>query len=373
MSPEPIGGASWRAKARRLQEEALPSGRTVVSCSAPLGVGGLGRHLEEILDALDRRGQPKVCICESTLPSDPPTPYRRIRGRARSAALAPLTRPSPAWRMWKVSVDFDRQATRRLPPADHLVAFNGTSLAQLRAASREHYKSRSLVSATAHLRRVLRQHARAHRQYPVERSWATRLLSRNLLEYALADRIYVSSRYVWESFVEEGTSEDLLSLFPLTPHPRYEPDASPTESSTFDIVYVGGLTVDKGVPLLIDAFGQLPHADMRLILAGGWKTRGMRRFIEEATARDQRIVVRASDPLPLLRRARLYVHAAYSDGFSYSAAEALACGVPVIVSEDTGMKDLIATDRDGLVLPTGDLEALTGAVEAAYRGEILSG
>ena len=32
-----------------------------MSCSAKLGSGGLGRHVSEIVDALERRGQPTVC------------------------------------------------------------------------------------------------------------------------------------------------------------------------------------------------------------------------------------------------------------------------------------------------------------------------
>ena len=74
-----------------------------------------------------------------------------------------------------------------------------------------------------------------------------------------------------------------------------------------------------------------------------------------------------------MRRSRLCVHPAYEDGFAYAPAEALACGIPVIVTEDTGMKDLIASERQGLVLPTGDASAFTDAIDAAYRGEILSG
>ncbi len=45
--------------------------------------------------------------------------------------------------------------------------------------------------------------------------------------------------------------------------------------------------------------------------------------------------------------------------------------MPVIVSADTGMKELIDGPDAGLVLPTGDLDALTEAIDAAYRGEIL--
>jgi glycosyltransferase involved in cell wall biosynthesis len=66
------------------------------------------------------------------------------------------------------------------------------------------------------------------------------------------------------------------------------------------------------------------------------------------------------------------VHPAYEDGFGYAPAEALATGVPVIVSADTGMKELIEGEDEGLVLPTGDLEVLTEAIEAAYRREILT-
>ena len=64
------------------------------------------------------------------------------------------------------------------------------------------------------------------------------------------------------------------------------------------------------------------------------------------------------------------MHPTYNDGFGYAPVEALACGVPVIVTQDTGMKDLIERDgADGAVVPTGDLAALAEAIDVAYRGE----
>ena len=96
----------------------------------------------------------------------------------------------------------------------------------------------------------------------------------------------------------------------------------------------------------------------------------MRRFVEGACAEDPRITAGPGDPLDHLRTASLCVHPAYEDGFGYAPAEALASGVPVIVSEDTGMKELISSHRAGLILPTGDLDALTQALEAAYRAEL---
>ncbi|MFI5003964.1 MAG: glycosyltransferase family 4 protein [Solirubrobacterales bacterium] len=363
--------AEQRVASGGAQEAALPPGRVAVSCAAPLGAGGLGRHLQEILDALERNGSRGICICGSL--DAAASPRSRPRARALTTLLGPALRLSPAWCAWAESVAFDADAARRLPAADHLIAFNGQALAQLRAARRARMQSVSLMSANSHLRRVVRQHARAHRRYPLERSWATRLLRRNLAEYALADRIYVSSRHAWESFVEEGVPEAALSLFPLTPAPRYMPAEQPRAGGAFEIVYVGSLSVVKGVPLLIDAVRRLGHPDLRLVLVGGWGTRGMRRFVQQACAEDPRIEVCPGDPLPRLRAAALCVHPSYEDGFGYAPAEAMACGVPVIVSEHTGMKDLIDPGRDGAILPTGDLDALTTAIDAAYRGEILSG
>jgi glycosyltransferase involved in cell wall biosynthesis len=350
----------------------MPPGRVAVSCSAPFGAGGLGRHLQELVEALRRGGRETACVCEAGGSEDAGVPCTEVRASAQWSAGAKLARFFPAWRMWLVSAGFDSEAARRLPAAEHLIAFNGTAVAQLAAAGKAGFASRRLVSATPHMRRVLRQDAIAHERHPLERPWATRLLGRNLREYAAVEEIYVSSRYSLESFLDEGFSEDRVALFPLTPEARFKPAPAAPAGDTFDVVYAGALTVNKGVPLLIEAVRRLGYADLRLVLVGGWKSRGMRRFIQAACAADPRISVRWGDPLTRLQAARLYVHPSYYDGFAYAPAEALACGVPVLASEDTGMKDLIGSEREGLVLPTGELDALTEAIAAAYRGEIFT-
>jgi glycosyltransferase involved in cell wall biosynthesis len=370
-------GPEFRREAARAQSAALPAGRVVVSCTAPLGAGGLGRHLQEILDALSRRGSPGVCICASTRASAPSAGRPRhpfgIPYLTSVFGALPALPSSAGVRVRAAMVEFDAYAAGRLPAgADALIAFNSQALSQLRAARRAGYGSVALVSANPHLRRLARQHALARRQYPLEGSWASRLLERNLAEYAEADRIYVASSYTRESFVEQGFGDEQLLDFPLTPDPRYSAEAPRAQSDRFEIVYVGSLSVHKGVPLLIDAVRRLPHADLRLRLVGGWGTPGMRRFVEEACAADRRITVSPGDPLPHLRAAGVCVHAAYEDGFGYAPAEAVAAAVPVIVSEDTGMKDLIDRGRNGVVLPTGDLDALSEAIDACYRGELLA-
>jgi glycosyltransferase involved in cell wall biosynthesis len=376
--------ARWREAMAAQQDAVVPAGTATVTCSAAPGNGGLGRHLQEIVAALERGGRESFCLCggdrvpgAGRTPTAPaalgPRPHSSIQARA-AGAVSRLGLPlSPGLRTLAHAVAFDGRAAPRLPRAEHLIAFNGQALAQLRSARGAGYRSVTLVSANSHMRRVVRQHERARRRYPLEGSWTRWLLPRNLQEYSEADRVYVASRYIRESFLEEGFPDELMADFPLTPHPRFDRAGARERSERFEILYSGSLAVHKGVPLLIDAFRRLPHTDMRLTLLGGWGTRGMRRFVEEACARDPRITAGPGDPLERLRTAALCVHPAYEDGFAYAPAEALACGVPVIVSEDTGMKDLIASSDAGLVLPTGDLDALTEAIDAAYRSELFGG
>jgi len=380
----------WRALAERGQQEAMPSGATVVSCSAPLGAGGLGRHFKEFADALTRNGEHPACISGAARAA--PGGAQRARHppgiRYLQAVLERVPLPvSPGVRTHAFMSEFDAYAAARLPAAAHLIAFNGQALRQFSAARRAGFESIALISANSHLRRVIRRHERAREQYPLEGSWAARQLARNLREYALAERIYVGSAYTRDSFLEEGFPEERLVHFPFTPDPRFAPPAIAEESAPgeagaaeagsgeggsgrFELVYTGSLAVHKGVPLLIDAVRRLAHPDLCLRLVGGWGSRGMRRFVQRACAEDARIVVSPGDPLPHLRAAALCVHPSYEDGFAYAPAEALACGVPVLVSEDTGMKELIDSPRHGLTLPTGDLDALAQAIDAAYRGEL---
>jgi glycosyltransferase involved in cell wall biosynthesis len=377
-------GKRWRAAAAEDQRAALPRGEVVVSCSAPLDSGGLGRHLGELARALESaNGLAPICIDgERGVPSSAPkavsTPGGGLHAPAWEGALAALALPiAPGIRTWAHMRAFDKQTARALPRAEHLIAFNGQALAQLRAA-RGGYETTAMVSANSHMQQVLERHELARRRYPLEGSWAAHMLGRNLAEYEQAERIYFASDYIRDSFLQRGVPAERLARFPLTPAPRFRPAEArgverPASGSSFEIVYVGSLAVHKGVPLLIDAFRRLGQSELKLRLVGGWGSRGMRRFVQAACAADSRIIVSPGDPLAYLRGASLCVHAAYEDGFGYAPAEALATGVPVLVSEDTGMKELIGSPREGLVLPTGDADALSDAIEAAYRGEILAG
>ena len=89
----------------------------------------------------------------------------------------------------------------------------------------------------------------------------------------------------------------------------------------------------------------------------------MRAYLRDCLSSDRRIRITLGDPLEELRNADVLVHPSYSDGFGYAPMEAIACGIPVIVTEDTGMKELIVDGVNGWVVPTGDSSALLERLE----------
>lgn len=329
---------------------------TTVACSAAPGSGGLGRHLGHLLESLDGR-----VTRYWTTHVPPGAPEGGVTVRMRGAALLrlPPARFDARVRTHVQSVLFDRAVRRAFVPAVVHVGFAGQSLLTFRAAAAAG-TDLVLVSPTAHVALARRRYAEAFAHHPLEQPWLGRgLAARTEAEYELADTIQVASEYVRESFLEAGFDAARLERVHLTVPRRFaeEPYERPHDG-VFRVLYCGGLTVAKGVPVLLDAFARLPLPDAELTLVGGWSSRGMRRHVRAAAARDPRIRLETGDPLRHLRRADVYVHPSFQDGFGYAPLEALACGVPVIVTEDTGMKEQVREGETGHIVPTGDLDAL---------------
>jgi glycosyltransferase involved in cell wall biosynthesis len=189
------------------------------------------------------------------------------------------------------------------------------------------------------------------------------MFERALVEYELVDTIHVTSRYAYDSFVAEGMPERKLLLRRLSIDDRFVPRSDRSQDGRFRIVYVGALTATKGVHVLLQAFEQLPARSAELTLVGGWASRGMRTFIAKRLRSDQRIRVAVGDPLPHLQQADVYVHPSFHDGFGFAPMEALACGVPVVVTQDTGMREHVREGVNGFVIPTGNVDALVERLE----------
>jgi glycosyltransferase involved in cell wall biosynthesis len=76
------------------------------------------------------------------------------------------------------------------------------------------------------------------------------------------------------------------------------------------------------------------------------------------------------DALPrYYHAADLYLSASHSDGSSVSLMEALACGLPVIVSDIPGNREWIGDGKAGWMFPDGDAEALAQSILNALKDQ----
>jgi L-malate glycosyltransferase len=62
--------------------------------------------------------------------------------------------------------------------------------------------------------------------------------------------------------------------------------------------------------------------------------------------------------------ARVFVLTSAFEGFSVALSEALACGLPAVVTDVGDLRDLIVDGSNGSIRPVGDIDGLTAAVEA---------
>ena len=335
----------------------------VLACNSSYGSGGIGQHFAHLVEASRASGELAAYYCNTPKPADARGAQVDRADWERWLLRYTPVRFSPQWQSYLNNELFDYRAARRLEADDVsakcFMGFVGKSLRSFHAARRLGIETLELIAANSHVENVRALHERAAADQGIRDTWLhDREVEKTLREYEMADVIYVHSEYTRQSFLDWGVAADRLKRTFLHPAPRFQPPDARPDDDIFHVAYVGRIDATKGIPLLLEAFAQLDVPNKRLTLVGGWSTRRMRQFMEDWLDRDLDIQMAPGDPLPVLHRADVFVHPTYEDGFGYAPMEALACGVPVIATEDTGMKEYLVDGTNGFVVPTGDGDAI---------------
>lgn len=172
-----------------------------------------------------------------------------------------------------------------------------------------------------------------------------------LLEYELADFIFVISTIMKESLLFAGIPPHkifsvTLGFNPSVFHQNY-PKLS-TDSQRLNLIFVGNISVAKGIFFLIKVMDKLLHFPVFLTLIGSnsksFKRNNLPSNISFLGIMDEQNVA------DHLRNADVLVFPSYLDSWGRVVVEAMACGLPVIISDTVGAAELV-DDEVGFVLP----------------------
>jgi glycosyltransferase involved in cell wall biosynthesis len=154
---------------------------------------------------------------------------------------------------------------------------------------------------------------------------------------------------------------DLSEFYPTSPAAREHARARLNVSSEQKVVlFVGHNWYRKGLPTLVEAINQIDRA---VLVVAGAGERLLRSTIEQTLQGRVRFVGTCKEMSELYAAADALVLPTLHEPFGLPVLEAMACGVPVVVSRRAGVAELITDGVDGLLLedPT-DAAELTRAI-----------
>jgi glycosyltransferase involved in cell wall biosynthesis len=113
------------------------------------------------------------------------------------------------------------------------------------------------------------------------------------------------------------------------------------------------------------------NPELRLLMPGSGSQRALfERLVQRAGLQDRVHFagpVAQKDLPAYYRAADLYLSASQSDGSSVSLMEALASGLPALVSDIPGNREWVRPGKEGWLFPVGDERALAALIEAAMQ------
>lgn len=139
----------------------------------------------------------------------------------------------------------------------------------------------------------------------------------------------------------------------------------------FTFVFVGRIVSDKGINELVEAFVKLhdKHKNTRLVLVGNYEhnldpvSDKTRQLIETNDGIEACGAKYGDDLLQMYVDADCFVMPSYREGFPNTVLEAGAMGLPSIVTDINGSREIIENEKNGLIVPAKDANALYVAME----------
>lgn len=200
------------------------------------------------------------------------------------------------------------------------------------------------------------------------------LFDRWRAELPLCDHLLVGSQVIGESYVRKGWAADRVKVIRYGgDFGRFYPlDAAEKKAVTdgvFRVICVAQITPRKGIHYLLEAWRRLaiPSGKGELLLIGSL-AEAMRPTLERYHGTFTHLPHVSHEKLRMeYGRSSVFVLPSVEDGFGLVTAEAMGCGLPVIVTKAAGSADIVEDGGNGFVIPSRSVDAIQQALDRLYR------
>lgn len=196
---------------------------------------------------------------------------------------------------------------------------------------------------------------------PIDRTELDWLHERRLLDLEGADRVLVPSEHIADELERHGTPRDRISVIPYAADTRrFVPDPSKHHGEGCTFLFAGGITQRKGIKYVLEAWRRVRRPGWRLQLLGGLPAdpRPLAPYLDEVEWLGR--LPHAEVPARMAA-ADVFVFPSLFEGSAVVTYEAIACGLPSIVTAEAG--SVVRDDREGIVVPARNIEATAAAME----------
>jgi len=213
----------------------------------------------------------------------------------------------------------------------------------------------------------------AHHHH-LDPSWLNPLIEGRVMR--AVERVIVGSEFARRQASEElGVPTEQFAVVPygvdraLAPGPRPEALARRLGVAGAPIVlFLGSLEPRKNLAFLLDVWREVTRlrGEARLIVAGGGPRLGELRRRARALGIEASVVftgrVPAAEKLDYYRLADMLVFPSTMEGFGLVVAEAMSCGLPVLVSNRGSLPELVVAAAGGLLADPTDRDAFVRGI-----------
>lgn len=154
---------------------------------------------------------------------------------------------------------------------------------------------------------------------------------------------------------------------------RYTPPAA--DAARTGLLFVGRLTPQKGVDLLLDALARMRTTVTLNVIGRGPEANALHARAASLGVADR---VRWLDPqppaslTPWYRGAAALVVPSTEEGLGLVAVEAMLCETPVVAFRSGGITDVVRDQETGLLAPPGDVDALAACLDRVLSDQALA-